>query len=160
MNITDCGGQRGVEVFQSKRSLGFQTNASSTWHQAGTYRMGLGANLGLTGNAYYGYDNFGFGSSKSSDNVEVEKLAAAVYATPDLWIGQLGLSMCSDPEVVAHAYTDRISFFVGMFPIIMGDQEKPHSLMARLKEEGRIPSFSFGYQAGSPYRESHSVDCV
>ena len=41
-----------------------------------------------------------------------------------------------------------------MFSIIMGDKEKPHSIMGRLKEEGRIPSFGFGYQAGSPYRKS------
>lgn len=95
MNIADCGGQRGVEVFQSKKSLGFQRNTSSTWQQVGTYRMGLGANLGLTGNAYYGYDSFGFGSSKMADGFEVEKLAVAAYATPDLWVGQLGLSTCS-----------------------------------------------------------------
>ena len=101
----------------------------------GIYKMGLGANLGLTGNAYYGYDNFGFGPSPSPDNVEVEKLPVAAYATPDLWIGQLGLSM---------------------FPIIMGENEKPKSLLARLKDEGRIASLSFGYQAGAPYRESGS----
>jgi hypothetical protein len=84
MNITDCGGQRGVEIFQSKQSLGFQRNASTTWNEVGSYRMDLGANLGLTGTAYYGYDNFGFGSSPSSDNVEVEKLPVAAYAAPDL----------------------------------------------------------------------------
>jgi hypothetical protein len=52
-----------------------------------------------------------------------------------LGIGQMGLSM---------------------YPIIMGN-EKPLSLLARLKEEGRIPSLSFGYQAGAPYRESDSI---
>lgn len=134
MNITDCGGQRGVEIFQSKKSLGFRKNASSTWNEVGLYRLGLGANLAKSGNAVYGYDNFGFGPSPSSDNVEVEKLPVAAYATPDFWLGQLGLSM---------------------FPIIMGEQ-KPDSLLARLKKEGRIPSLSFGYQAGAPYRQSNA----
>ena len=133
MNITDCGGQRGVEVFKSRPSPGFQKNESTTWQEVGIYRMGLGANLGLTGNAYYGYDNFGLGSSQDSDAIKVEKLTVAAYATPDFWVGQLGLSM---------------------FPIIMGETERPHSLLARLKEEGRIPSLSFGYQAGAPYRKS------
>ncbi|KAF2831406.1 acid protease [Ophiobolus disseminans] len=131
MNLSDCGGQRGVEIFQARKSLGYQKNASTTWNEVGTYRMGLGANLGLTGNAYYGYDSFGFGPMPSSENIELEKLPVAAYVTPDLWIGQLGLSSS---------------------PIIMGEKDKPESLLARLKQEGRIPSLSFGYQAGSPYR--------
>jgi hypothetical protein len=132
MSITDCGVQRGVEIFQSQPSPGFQKNQSTTWSEIGIYRMGLGANLGLTGNAYYGYDNFGLGGSPSSNTTELAKLAVAAYATPDFWVGQLGLNM---------------------FPIIVGETERPHSLLARLKDEGKIPSLSFGYQAGAPYRE-------
>jgi hypothetical protein len=132
MNITNCGSQRGVEIFRSRPSLGFQKNESETWSELGIYTMGLGANLGLTGNAYYGYDNFGLGGSPSLGTKELERLAVAAYATPDLWVGQLGLSM---------------------FAIIVGETERPHSLLSRLKEEGKIPSLSFGYQAGAPYRE-------
>lgn len=92
MNITDCGGQRGVEIFQSERSLGFQKNASSTWQLDGIYRMGLGTNLGLAGNAYYGSDVFGFGTEKPSDGFEFQNMTVAAYADRDLWVGQLGLS--------------------------------------------------------------------
>ncbi|KAH7076823.1 aspartic peptidase domain-containing protein [Paraphoma chrysanthemicola] len=131
MNVTDCGGQRGVEIFQSKPSPGFQKNASSSWKEIGIYKMGLGANLGLSGNAYFGYDNFGLGSNQDKNETKVDQLAVAAYATPGFWVGQLGLSM---------------------HPIIVGETERPHSFLARLKEEGRIPSLSFGFQAGAPYR--------
>jgi hypothetical protein len=96
--------------------------------------MGLGVNLGLGGNAYFGYDNFGMGSSQDHNETKVEQLAVAAYGTPDFWVGQLGLSM---------------------FPIIVGETERPHSLLARLKEEGKVPSLSFGYQAGAPYRKPY-----
>ncbi|KAH8732803.1 aspartic peptidase domain-containing protein [Phaeosphaeriaceae sp. PMI808] len=131
MNITDCGGQRGVEIFNSRPSLGFHKNVSSTWDERGIYRMGLGVNLGLTGNAYYGYDTFGLGTNSAANATKIEKLAVAAYATPDFWVGQLGLNP---------------------FPIVMGETERPHSFLARLKEEGKIPSLSFGYQAGAIYR--------
>jgi hypothetical protein len=130
-NITDCGAQRGVEVFQSHQSLGFQKNASSTWKELGIYRLGLGSDLGLTGNGLFGYDTFGAGTSTSGDTINVENLAIAAYATPDFWVGQLGLSK---------------------FPINMSNTE-PHSFLSRLKEEQHIPSLSFGYQAGAPYRK-------
>ncbi|KAF2035880.1 acid protease [Setomelanomma holmii] len=131
MNIIDCGGQRGVEVFQSRPSPGFQKNVSSSWKELGIYRLGLGTNLGLSGNAYFGYDSFGMGSNQGNSDTKVEQLAVAAYATADFWVGQLGLSM---------------------FPIIVGETEQPHSLLARLKDEGKIPSLSFRYQAGAPYR--------
>lgn len=131
MNITDCGLKRGVEVFESRPSLGFQRNKSSTWEEVGAYELGLGSNLGLTGSAYYGYDNVSIGSSK--DTIHVERSAVAAYATPDFWIGQLGLSNS---------------------PVFMNEANQPVSFLSMLKEKRHIPSLSFGYQAGSPVRRS------
>jgi hypothetical protein len=131
-DVPNCGGQRGVEIFQAQPSLGFQKNASATWEELGIYTMSLGANLGFTSNAYYGYDNFGLGGSPSSNAIELNKFTIAAYASSDLWIGQLGLNM---------------------FAIIVGETERQHLLLSRLKEEGKIPSLSFEFQAGAPYRE-------
>jgi hypothetical protein len=39
------------------------------------------------------------------------------------------------------------------FPLNVSDTEAPHSFLSRLKEEGRIPSLSFGYQVGAVYRK-------
>lgn len=131
MNVTDCGTLRGVEVFASQKSIGFQVNASSTWEEIGIYEAGLGKAHNFTGNAVFGYDTVGPSSSDTIDVPTLERLPVAAYATPDLWLGQLGLSM---------------------FALNLSDTDEPHSFLSRLKEEGHIPSLSFGYQAGAPYR--------
>ncbi|KAF1839976.1 acid protease [Cucurbitaria berberidis CBS 394.84] len=97
----------------------------------GIYRIGIGRDYGLTGNAVYGYDTIGPSTSGAIDVSTLEKHAIAAYATPDFWLGQLGLSM---------------------FALNISDTNQPHSFLSRLKEEGYIPSLSFGYQAGAPYR--------
>ncbi|KAH7399322.1 aspartic peptidase domain-containing protein [Pyrenochaeta sp. MPI-SDFR-AT-0127] len=131
LNITDCGSLRGVEVFQARPSLGFQPNASSTWDEIGIYRIGLGYLHGLTGNGVFGFDTVGTSTGTSVDVPTLKNQAIAAYATEDFWLGQLGLSM---------------------FPLNMSGIEAPHSFLSRLKEEGHIPSLSFGFQAGAAHR--------
>lgn len=131
-NIPDCGSSRGIEVFSSKVSPGFQANASSTWSEIGIYPISLGSNFGLSGNGKLGYDTAGLGTGSSVNNVELKKHVVFPYATPNPWIGQLGLSQ---------------------FPMNVSDSQTPHSFLSRLKEEGHIPSLSFGYQTGAIYRK-------
>ncbi|KAJ4988990.1 eukaryotic aspartyl protease [Stagonosporopsis vannaccii] len=132
-NVSNCGTSRGVEVFNSKAGIGFQKNASSTWEEIGIYKVRMGARYGLAGNAYFGYDTVGPSTSRSVDVPTLERQALASYATPDYWQGRLGLSM---------------------YPLNFTDTDRPHSFLSRLKEEGHIPSLSFGYQAGAPYRQT------
>jgi hypothetical protein len=94
--------------------------------------VGIGVGFGLTGNGKLGYDTAGLGTGASVNNIELKKHAVSAYAAPNPWIGQLGLSQ---------------------FPMNVSDTETPHSFLSRLKEEGHIPSLSFGYQAGALYRE-------
>lgn len=136
MNITDCGFKRGVDVFESRPSLGFQKNKSSTWEELGTFGIGLGNNLGLRGSAYYGYDKISIGSSSGEDTIRVEKIAVSAYSSPDFWVGQLGLSS-------------------GL--VFVNEENQPRSFLNVLKDKGKIPSLSFGYQAGSPDRKSLSL---
>ncbi|KAF2110264.1 aspartic peptidase domain-containing protein [Lophiotrema nucula] len=131
LNVTNCGGTRGVEVFAQRPSDGFQKNESSTWNELGIYRVGLDTNLGFTGNGYFGYDTVGTGTAGSTDTPVLEHQAISAYATPDLWLGQLGLSQ---------------------FALNMSETDQPHSFLSSLKEQGSIPSLSFGYNAGAPYR--------
>ncbi|KAF1924750.1 acid protease [Didymella exigua CBS 183.55] len=139
MNITDCGTKRGIEVFDSKPSPGFQRNRSSTWKEVGVYRMGLGANLGLTSTAYYGYDNIRFGSNSDQNATQSERSAVAAYATPEFWVGQLGLSPSS---------------------VFLNETNQAPSFLKMLKDEGKIPSLSFEYQAGSPNRLTRVADSL
>jgi hypothetical protein len=109
-------------------------NASSTWSEIGIYPIGLGSNFGFTGNGVLGYDSAGLGTGTgtTANSVALEKLAVEAYASEKFWVGQLGLSQ---------------------FPMNVSDKEAPHSFLSRLREEGKIPSLSFGYQVGAIYRE-------
>lgn len=136
LNVTNCGGTRGVEIFDSRPSDGFQLNRSSTWEDLGVYRVGIGANLGLTGNGQFGYDTAGPGSGGDKAAPKLNRQAVSAYAAPDIWVGQLGLSM---------------------FALNMTETEHPSSFLSSLKEGGMISSLSFGYQAGAPYRKSRTA---
>ncbi|KAF2260015.1 acid protease, partial [Lojkania enalia] len=130
MTVVDCGRSRGVEIFDQRPSLGFQKNRSSTWEEIGIYRLDLDTNLGLSGNGVFGYGEVGLSSSGAIDSPRLNHQVISAYATPDLWTGQLGLSM---------------------YALNFSADHKPHSLLSSLKEQGSIPSLSFGYNAGAPY---------
>lgn len=132
-NVSNCGASRGVEVFEQKPGIGFQKNASSTWNDIGIYKVRMGARFGLAGNAYFGYDTVGPSTSRSIDVPSLDKHVLASYASPDYWQGRMGLSLHS----MNFTETDR-----------------PSSFLSRLKEDGHIPSLSFGYHAGAPYRQT------
>ncbi|KAH7065810.1 aspartic peptidase domain-containing protein [Paraphoma chrysanthemicola] len=128
MNLTSCGSLRGVENFQSRPSLGFQNNASSTWRNMGIYQIGLGTELGLGGLGYFGTDTVTLSGGKSAT---LSDMLISTYATEDIWLGQLGLSK------------------FGLNTSADGQQP---SMISRMKADGHIPSLSFGYQAGASYR--------
>lgn len=135
-DVNDCGGSRGVEIYASRPSTGFHPINSSTWEEIGIYRVGLGTNFGLAGNGVFGFDTAGLGTSSSVEVVRMEKIAIAAYATSQIWVGQLGLSK---------------------YALNMTETTAPHSFLSRLKEEGQIPSLSFGYQAGAWHRRPFSL---
>jgi hypothetical protein len=132
LNITDCGESRGAEVFESRPSLGFQVNSSSTWEELGIYRIAVDSDLGLSGNAMFGYDTVGPSSGGASNTPKLDKQAVAAYASPQFWVGMLGLNQ---------------------FALNISATEQPRSFLSALKEEGIIPSLSYGYQAGASYRK-------
>jgi hypothetical protein len=131
INRTDCGESRGVMVFGSRPSLGFQVNASSTWELIGLYEIGVNRDLGYTGNGISGYDTIGLGKNSVTDAVFLRKQALTAYASPKLWVGHLGL---------------------GIKEMTFRQNERVNSTLLSLKNDGVIPSLSFGYTAGAPYR--------
>jgi hypothetical protein len=137
INRTDCGASRGVSIFGNRQSPGFQSNASSTWQLIGLYEIGVNEILGYSGNGITGYDSVGFRSTTTGDVKFLKQHIITAYATPDLWVGQLGL---------------------GVKELIFRQDEHVSSFLEHLKDAGIIPSLSFGYTAGASYRK-HLIYC-
>ncbi|KAL1875455.1 hypothetical protein Daus18300_003194 [Diaporthe australafricana] len=131
-NFSDCGDSRGAWPFENKDSDGFQSNQSSTWETIGIYELFIEEHLGMDGNGLFGYDTVGLGSSGTS----VEGQVVAGIATTNFWLGSLGLGA---------NYTN------------FSEDERPSSLLRTLKDSNLIPSLSYGYTAGAPYRYSKVV---
>nr|OQO30352.1 hypothetical protein B0A51_02019 [Rachicladosporium sp. CCFEE 5018] len=88
--------------------------------------------LGLTGNAYYGFDTLQLGSEGSGLPNFTDQIIAGI-ATNDFWLGSLGLSP---------------------LPINFTSYNSPiPSLLTRLRNSSYIPSTSWGYTAGAAYKE-------
>ncbi|KAF2469283.1 acid protease, partial [Lindgomyces ingoldianus] len=133
LNTTNCGASRGVFPFHNAQSPGFQTNLSLTWKPIGLFELGQNSNLGFTGNGLSGYDIVGFVSDNDSSATYIDQQPVTAYATPNFWLGQMGLSI------------RRMNF---------RQDEHPNSFLTNLRDRGVIPSLSFGYTAGAPYRKS------
>ena len=124
VNISDCEASRG----------GFlTTNQSSTWDDVGLYAFEIETNLGMTGNGYFGYDVVGLGGI-GEQGPTLQNTTVGNFAVTDYWIGYFGLN----PKP-----TNWTSFENGAT-----------SYMTQLKQQSLIPSVSFGYTAGAPYRFS------
>lgn len=122
-----CGTGRGVFSFAQRPSPGFQHNESSTWETIGLYELGLERSLGFGGNGLIGFDRMQVG------NVSLDHQPVTAYASPKLWIGQIGLLPTS---------------------LNFSDTINSPSLLGSMKAGGHIPSLSFGYQAGASYRNT------
>jgi len=92
----------------------------------------LESNLGITDTGEFGYETVGIGWQGSGGPV-VEHQVIAGIATPDFWLGFFGL-------------TPRPTNFT--------DFTNPQpSFLQTLKNNSQIPSLSWSYTAGAPYRK-------
>ena len=126
----NCGALRGAQIFNSRPSLGFQNSSSSTWDLLGIYSLDIGPKFGFDGSTLYGYDRVGL--SLQTGNVTLNNQIVSAFVSVDHWVGQLGLSP---------------------FAVTFNETERPKSLLQRFKDDGLIPSLSFGYQAGAAHRK-------
>lgn len=130
---SDCGARRGIEPFNGRGSTGFQSNISKSWELSGIYDINLEKGLGITGFGKFGFDKIGFGYPNTPD-FQLEHQILGGIAIKDYYLGVFGLS----PR-----------------PTNFSSYADPQpSFMASAKKAGLIPSLSFGYTAGAPYRES------
>ena len=132
LNLTDCGSKRGVHPFNSTLSPGFQSNFSSTWEKIGTYELGQNDFLGLDGNGIFGNDTVAFTRGGDGQKIQIDHQVVTAYASPDIWLGEIGL---------------------GNRAIDLGQNAQSASFLTNLKGNKSIPSLSYGYTAGAPYRK-------
>ncbi|KAG8624898.1 hypothetical protein KVT40_006649 [Elsinoe batatas] len=119
------------ETCIDRRGGVFNMNNSKTWDEVGLYSLAMQQNLGLGGNAYFGYDVVGLGGA-GEEGPQLENSTVGDLAVYDFYMGILGLN----PKP-----TNWTSFSNGA-----------PSMMTQFKQKGIIPSVSFGYTAGAPYR--------
>lgn len=95
-------------------------------------------NLGYTdsNNGDYGYEHLGLGLQGSAGPSLSHQIVAGI-ATKQYYMGNLGVNSKS---------INLTSF----------DESQP-SLLSSLKNQGLIPSLSFGYTAGARYRKPHHL---
>lgn len=109
----------------------FNLSQSADWDYLGIFEFGIEEQMGFGGNAYYGYDRVILGDT-GPDAIAVNETTVGSFAVSDFWLGRLGLN----PK-----------------PTNWSDSDAPWpSFMTKLKAQESIPSISFGYTAGAPYR--------
>ncbi|EGR47485.1 uncharacterized protein TRIREDRAFT_108686 [Trichoderma reesei QM6a] len=122
IKVTDCANSRGGL---------FNTTASKTWDDIGLYGLGIENSLGYSDNGEFGHDTVGLGYLGSGGPVVNHSVIAGVAGT-EFYLGMLGLN----PR-----------------PTNFTSQNDPQqSFMQLLKNESAIPSLSYSYNAGAPYR--------
>ncbi|KAI9690532.1 MAG: hypothetical protein M1822_009495 [Bathelium mastoideum] len=128
-----CTGDEPSDCNDSRGYL-FQKNDSSTWSEKGLYELTTAEEsyLGLTGNGDWGYDTITLGW-QGDDAQSINNSLVTGIATPDFFLGVLGIN------------NQPVNFTTFNDP-------QP-SLLVTLKEQGKIPSLSWGYTAGAWYQE-------
>jgi hypothetical protein len=129
-NLTDCASDRG-QVFTRNESTTWSTQRLSNegLYQLNTFEEGK---LGLTGNAYYGFDTVRLGLD-GSGLPSFENQLVASYADNNYWLGSLPMSP---------------------IPFNISDLNTPiPSILGRMRNDSTVPSASWGYTAGAAYQD-------
>lgn len=127
-NTSKCAKARGNLYYQDH---------STTWDDLGVYSLGAESNLGYNNNADngdYGFDTIALGYN-GSGGISLDHQVIAGIATGDFPLGFLGLA----PWPVNLSLT--------------ASTLSSPSYISNLKNQSKIPSLSFGYSAGAPYRK-------
>ena len=117
---------------QSRGGL-FDSTQSSSWQTLGNYSLGLELNLGYDDTATYGLDTVALGFDNSMGGPTIDSQVISDLATRDFYLGVFGLG---------HQGTNISNF-----------TEPRPSFLTAMRNKSLIPSLSWAYTAGAPYRE-------
>ncbi|KAF1354757.1 aspartic peptidase domain-containing protein [Delphinella strobiligena] len=126
-----CESSSDVSACASARGGLFNYSQSSTFGEIGIYSTWIEQNLGYIGNAEYGWDVVSLGGL-GDGGPTLKNTTVGAVAVDAFYLGVFGLN----PKP-----TNWTSF-----------EDSSPSYMTQLKDQKLIPSVSFGYTAGAPYR--------
>lgn len=131
--LPGCGDLRGVDDFNGSPSLGFQTNASTSWSTIGIYDLVAEDALfdSDSDTGLYGSDVIIIPSNVAGDPAQLETQVIAGVATANVWLGVMGLG----------ARAANFSLQAENLPSLIDD----------MKNQNITSSLSFGYTAGAAY---------
>ena len=125
---------------QSRGNL-FDPSHSSSWREIGNYSLGSELNLGYDFDGTYGLDTIALGSTNLSGGPTLNSQVIAGLETYDYYTGLFGLGSQPTNFSTSSSATD------------LADATPYPSFLATLKASNLIPSLSWAYTAGAPYRE-------
>ena len=108
-------------------------NTSTTWKPNGFWQLGNERNLGIYANGLFGNDTIGLGIQGSGGPTLSDQILATI-GTEQFYLGMF-------------AVNPKRTNYTGIA------EEGQASYMTCLQEQNLIPSLSFGYTAGAPYRK-------
>ncbi|KAL9091091.1 MAG: hypothetical protein Q9165_005018 [Trypethelium subeluteriae] len=134
---SDCGSSRGVQEFNGQQGTGFLTNESSSWQALGVYDLAFEENLDYEtnvtydGQGLYGFDTVGL-QVENSGGLTLNHQIVAGIALKQFYLGLFGL---------------------GIKPANFTSFSNPQpAFLPSAVSQNLIPSQSWGYTAGAPYR--------
>ncbi|KAL8727521.1 MAG: hypothetical protein Q9166_005992 [cf. Caloplaca sp. 2 TL-2023] len=111
----------------------FDSTRSSTWNELGNFSLGLELNFYPSDNATYGLDTIALDFTDDNGGPDLTNQLVAAISGYEYVLGTFGLN---------HRPTN-LSDFQHPYP----------SFLTSLYDQGRIPSLSWSYTAGAPYRK-------
>ena len=113
----------------------FDTTQSSSWQGLGNYSLGLELNLGYDETAPFGLDTVALGFNNSTDGPTIDSQVISTLGIDSYYY--LGVFGLSPNATTFENYTNPRSSF-----------------LTAMHNRSLIPSLSWAYTAGAPYRES------
>jgi len=126
-----CSGAASPGACSISRGGIFNPANSTSWDTIGIYQFAIEDNLGYTGNARFGYEEVGLGSS-TQNLPTLRNTTVGAFAVEDFYLGLFGVN----PKPTNFTQLS----------------DGSPSYLGQLKEQGLIPSLAFGYTAGASYR--------
>ncbi|KAI4204689.1 MAG: hypothetical protein LQ350_001004 [Teloschistes chrysophthalmus] len=130
--LQDVGCTASDKACASARGGLFNMNTSSTWSPNGLWQLQNERNLGIFANGLFGNDTIGLGI-QGSGGPTLQNQILATIGTEHFYLGMF-------------AVNPKRTNYTGV------TEQGQASYMTSLKEQNLIPSVSFGYTAGAPYR--------
>ncbi len=114
----------------------FNINQSSSWESIGIYEFPTEKNLGYFGDAQYGYESITLGLP-GENGLMLNNMTVGAFAVLEPWLGMFGIN---PRDTNFSTFNDGSPSFINT-----------------LRKNNLIPSLSFGYTAGAPYREQPAL---